>query len=97
MPLYDFACADCGTVSTLLLKYEDPAACPACGGAPMTKRLAPCAFTGFTPRPAERAPTTPIAAAPKGHVHGPACGCGPVKAPCAAGSKADELIKKYLD
>lgn len=97
MPLYDFQCQECGTPSTLLLKFGAPAVCPRCGSGAMAKQFAPCSFTGFAAAPARSAAAA--ASASPAHAHGPACGCGPATkepAPCATEAKADQLIKKYL-
>ena len=96
MPLYDFACRECGRHSTLLMKYGDQAVCPDCRGTAMERKMAPCAFTGFATPGAVARPTAKAAPA---HVHSGGCGCGPVAArePCATEAKAAELVKKYLD
>lgn len=98
MPLYDFACDDCGGTCTLLMKYEDRALCPACGSAAMTRQMAPCAVTGLA-KPAGASAAAPARTAPT-HTHSAACGCGSpstqVKASCPTQAIADKLIKKYL-
>jgi putative FmdB family regulatory protein len=44
MPLYSFHCASCGNESELLMRFDDVAVCPACGGKEMERsvsRVAP--------------------------------------------------------
>jgi putative FmdB family regulatory protein len=50
MPLYDFLCADCGTVSEILTnRVEAAPECPHCGGRGMKKMLsAPSSLSGVT-------------------------------------------------
>ncbi len=46
MPLYGYACPDCGKAFDLLQKFSDPPAtiCPACGGGNVHKKLSAPAF-----------------------------------------------------
>ena len=39
MPLYSYHCADCDKDSELLMRSDDTAVCPACGGAKMERLL----------------------------------------------------------
>lgn len=39
MPLYDFACRDCGAVSELLVRGAAAPACPACGSQALDRQL----------------------------------------------------------
>ena len=44
MPLYSFHCAECDKDSELLMGFDDPALCPACGSQKMERlasRVAP--------------------------------------------------------
>ena len=103
MPLFDYRCEDCATEATLLLRLTDPAHCPTCGSAAMTKLVTPFAFSGAKSARggATTKPRPPSAALePQGHVHGPGCGHGsPAEGAsgCDAATRADALIKKYLD
>lgn len=40
MPLYDFRCSACQTVSELLVKPSDAPVCPQCGGSSLEKLIA---------------------------------------------------------
>ena len=39
MPLYDFACRDCGAVSELLVRGTATPACPACGSEALERQM----------------------------------------------------------
>jgi putative FmdB family regulatory protein len=64
MPLFEFACADCGTRFELLVREGTALACPSCRSARVEKQLSAFAVGAGTSRPA------PAAA-------GPACGSCP--------------------
>ncbi len=40
MPIYEYKCGDCGTVSEfIVLKQDEEITCPLCGGAKLTKLM----------------------------------------------------------
>jgi putative FmdB family regulatory protein len=46
MPLYEYACQECGQESELLVRGSEPVACPECGSDHLTKLLsAPAAHS----------------------------------------------------
>jgi putative FmdB family regulatory protein len=50
MPLYDFACPDCGAHFEAQVPYEESAKCPACGAGHTERLLSPFAI-GSAVRP----------------------------------------------
>lgn len=87
MPIYAFACPDCGASRDHLMKISDPApACPACGSLAYAKQLSAPAFalkgsgwyqTDFkskAPEARPKAPSGPDSKASGGSC-APGCGC----------------------
>ena len=62
MPLFEYACADCGKTSEILVKSSsDKPVCPLCGSAKVAKQFSTFAAKGLK----------------ADHVHtGPGCACG---------------------
>ncbi len=70
MPLYDYACQECGQQSELLVGATSQPSCPKCGNPRMSKQLPIVASPGRGTAPAEgRNP-------PSGSC-GAGCGCHP--------------------
>ena len=80
MPLYDYACANCGVFTALrpMAEYLEPNDCPSCGTpAPRVIVTAPRLGNMDTGRRAAFATNERAAHAParsSTHVHGPSCG-----------------------
>ncbi len=83
MPLYEYACDECGgfTATNSLSRYREPQPCPGCGSmAPRALLSAPALAT--MPAAArvahatnERSAHAPRTSAEGAHRHGPGCGC----------------------
>lgn len=79
MPVYDYACDDCGPFTAVrpMAAYQDPCACPDCGAdAPRVMLTAP-ALAGMDPARRIAAATNERSShAPESSKsHGPGCGC----------------------
>lgn len=81
MPLYDYACSDCGGFEAFrsISNRDNPAHCPQCGAAASRVLVVPSfALMDASVRTAhatnERARHEPKKSS--AHVHGPGCGCG---------------------
>ena len=68
MPLYEFDCEDCGQMVEILVRSQDPPACPECGGVKLDRRLS--------------VPATPVTARGAGLPIASA-GCDPATPPCS--------------
>lgn len=72
MPLYEYACADCGAGCELLIIGDSVPQCPDCGGTRLTKRFsATSTLTGRSRKPLPGAKDTGC------------CGAHPHQAGCA--------------
>lgn len=78
MPVYDYACADCGVFTALrpMAAYQDPLGCPDCGAeAPRVMLTAP-ALAGMDPTRRRAAATNERSSnEPRKASHAPGCGC----------------------
>lgn len=83
MPVYEYACPDCGGFAALrpMKEYQNPAACPQCGGASPRALLTAPALAGLpaAQRRAhainEQARHEPRLASRMEKNHRPGCGC----------------------
>jgi len=83
MPLYEYACSQCGGFSATnpLSKYREPKPCPGCGGlAPRALLSAPALATmpaanRIAHATNERSAHQPRTSADVGHRHGAGCSC----------------------
>ncbi|KDP84014.1 hypothetical protein CF70_021700 [Cupriavidus sp. SK-3] len=80
MPIYEYACVDCGTFSAVrrIDDRDAPQACPGCGQeAPRMVTATMLALMPSARRAAhagnERSAHAPVSS--QGHRHGPGCGC----------------------
>lgn len=73
MPVYEYACTDCGpfTATRAMAEFREPYTCPDCGSEARRVMLtAPAVGAG------QRADGDRSSPAPPPHVHGASCGCG---------------------
>ncbi|MBU6259863.1 MAG: zinc ribbon domain-containing protein [Burkholderiales bacterium] len=74
MPIYEYACRECGREFEQLVRSDTVAQCPRCGSGALDKQLSVFATSAAAPAPA--AGTGPCGAC--GHPDGPgACGLAP--------------------
>lgn len=72
MPIYEYACNDCGNQFETLVRSGDTPVCPSCHSNQLEKRLSVFATTGDS---SKAAPAMPAACGSCGHPDGPgACG-----------------------
>jgi putative FmdB family regulatory protein len=88
MPVYDYACARCGSFTALrpMAVYREPCACPTCGAeAPRVLLTAP-ALLGMdgAARQAHAVNERSAHEPRRAHAHGPGCGCGSGSKPSGA-------------
>ncbi|ORE98413.1 zinc ribbon domain-containing protein [Aurantimonas sp. 22II-16-19i] len=104
MPFYDYACADCGTFTSLrpMAQAADPCACPQCGDSARRVILtAPRLATMDAGRRSAFATNERSANAPKlasqghGGGHGAGCGCCAPSRPKAAAATAAGAAKSF--
>ncbi len=73
MPIYEYACQDCGREFEVLVRSGTAPECPQCQSATLEKKLS--VFATATPAAAATAPAPPSACGSCGHPGGPgACG-----------------------
>lgn len=105
MPLYDYACDDCGFAETLHLKlsHQKPL-CPNCGSDGFNKQMAPFQTTGLAAKSASPSKGATSQTSPtksnKNHTHSQTSSCGHSKPHAhdsggCMGSRVDKLIKKH--
>ncbi|MGF1451549.1 MAG: zinc ribbon domain-containing protein [Opitutales bacterium] len=70
MPLYEYACNECGSSFEALVRGSETPACPSCGTAELTKKFSTFASSGGDAA-GEGAPYMP-----SDHGHGHSCGPG---------------------
>ena len=105
MPLYDYACHDCGFAETLQLKisHQKPL-CPNCGSDSFHKQMAPFQTAGLATKSISptigETPTPTTTPKKQEHAHSETSPCGHSKPHShdgggCMGSRVDKLIKKH--
>lgn len=70
MPIYEYACLECGREFEELVRGEERPRCPACGAERLERQMS--ASAGRVAGPASACPARD--ACPQGHCCGPSCG-----------------------
>lgn len=102
MPVYEYACPDCGAFSSLrpMKEYQNPAACPRCGRASPRALLSAPAISALptAQRHAhavnEQARHAPRLASQTETRHGPGCGCCGKKSGASVTAAGEKLFPK---